>query len=74
MKFYKYIQKQQLYNWNAIVNYVAKYICFIKILKKGKKDDIWFEYYIDLTEMDQRLINTIVNEDFNLIQIDHDYQ
>ncbi len=45
----------------------------MKTLEEGREDDTWLEYYIDSTEIDQRLVNTIVNKDFDLTQTDHDY-
>lgn len=48
-----------------IVNYIAEYIYFIKTLKEDKEDNTWLKYYIASTQIDQRLINNIVNEDFN---------
>lgn len=38
---------------------------FIKTSNKDKENNIWLEYYNDLTEIDQKLINTIVNKDFD---------
>lgn len=32
-----------------------------------KKDDTWLKYYINSDYIDQKLINTFTNEDFNLI-------
>lgn len=48
MNFYEHVRDQQLYNWSALVNYTAKYICFIKTAEEGKEDDTWLEWYIDL--------------------------
>lgn len=38
---------------------------FIKTPNEDKENNIWLEYYNDLTEIDQRLINTIINKDFD---------
>ncbi len=67
MNFYEYIRDQQLYNRSAIVNYTARYIYFMKTPEKSREDNTWLKHYIDLTEIDQKLVNTVVNEDFNLI-------
>lgn len=61
-----------MYNWNTMVNYIARYIYIMKILKEDREKNTWFKHYINLTEIDQKLINIIVNN-FNLIQKDHDY-
>ncbi len=39
MNFYENVRDQQLYNRSVIVNYIARYICFIKPPKGGKEDD-----------------------------------
>ncbi len=67
INFYEYVWDQQLHNRSVIVNYTARYICFIKTLEEGREDNTWLEHYIDLTEIDWRLVNTILNEDFDLI-------
>lgn len=46
----------------------------MKTLEKTRKNNICLEYYIDLTEIDKRLVNIIVNKNLNLTQIDHHYQ
>ena len=73
INFYEYVRDQQLQNRSVMVNYTAGYICFIKILGKGKEDDTCLDRYIDLTQIDQRLVNIIVNEDFDFIQTNHDH-
>ncbi len=73
MNFYEYLRDQRLHNRSAIVNYTARYICFMKTPEEGREDDTWLERYIDSTEIDRRLVNTIVNEDFDLTQMDHDH-
>lgn len=50
-----------------MVNYTVRYICFMKTLEEDKEDNIWLEYYIYLTEINQRLVNTIINKNFDLI-------
>lgn len=42
-------------------------------LKGDRKVDTWFEHYINLDQIDWRLVNTFVNEDFDLTQPDHDH-
>lgn len=74
MDIYEHVQDQWLHNQSTIVNYTTGYICFIKTSKESRKDNTWFEYYMDLTKMNQRLVNTFVNKDFDLIQTDHDYR
>lgn len=39
----------------------------MQILKKDKENNNWLEYYIDLIQINQRLINDIGNKNFNLI-------
>lgn len=46
----------------------------MKTPEEGKKDNTWFEYYIDFLQINQRLVNKLANKDFNLIQKDHDHQ
>lgn len=46
----------------------------MKTLEEGREDNIWLEYYINLTKINQRFVNSIVNEDFNPTQMDHNYQ
>ena len=72
--FYKNVRDQQLHNQSAIINYTARYICFIKPLEDNREDDTWLERYIDLDQIDQRLVNTLANEDFDLTQPDRDYR
>lgn len=73
MDFYEYVWNQQLHNWSAMVNYAFEYICFMKTPKKSREDDTWLEYYIDLTKIEQKLVNTVVNQDFDLRQTDHNH-
>ncbi len=73
MDFYENIHHQQLHNQSAIKNYTAGYICFIKPPEVGREDDMWSECYIDSDQIDQKLVNTLTNEDFNLIQPDRDH-
>lgn len=35
---------------------------------------IWLKYYINLIEINEKLINDIANKDFDLIQIDYSHQ
>lgn len=56
-----------------MINYIAKYIYFIKTLKKNRENNTWLDHYINWIEINQRFINIIVNKDFNLIQIDQNY-
>ncbi len=74
INFYEHIRDQRLYKWSAIVNYTARYICFMKTPEEGREDNTWFEHYIDSTEINQRLVNIVVNEDFDLTQTDHIHQ
>lgn len=46
----------------------------MKTPKEGREDETWFEYYIDLSQIDQKLINIVANKDFDLIQVDNDHQ
>ena len=73
MDFYKNVRDQQLHNRSAMVNYTARYICFIKLPEGDKKDNTWLKRYIDSDEIDQKLVNTLTNEDFDLTQPDRDY-
>lgn len=63
-----------MHNQSAILNYIARYICFIKSPKSDREDNTWLEYYLDLNQIDQKFINIFANEDFNLIQPDHNHQ
>ena len=74
MNFYEYVRDQQLHNQSAIVNYTAGYICFMKTLEEGRKDDTWLERYIDLTQIDRKLVNDVISKDFDLTQTDHDHR
>ncbi len=74
MNFYKHVRDQRLHNQSAIVNYTAEYICFRKTSEEDREDDTWLKHYIDSTEIDQRLVNTVVNKDFDLTQMDHDHR
>lgn len=73
INFYEHVRDQRLHNWSAIVNYTAVYICFMKTPEEGREDDTWLERYIDSTQIDQRLVNDVVNKDFNLTQTNHDH-
>lgn len=73
INFYEHVWDQRLHNRSAIINYTAGYIYFIKTLEEGRENDTWLERYINLTQIDRRLINDVVNKDFNLIQMDHNY-
>ena len=46
----------------------------MKTPEKGREDDTWFERYIDSSQIDRRLVNTVVNQDFDLKQADHDHR
>ena len=72
--FYKNVWDQQLHNWSAIINYTFGYICFMKPPEGGREYHTWLERYIDSDQIDQRLVNTLTNEDFDLIQSDHDHR
>lgn len=67
INFYEHIRDQQLYNWSAIINYTAGYMYFMKTLEEGREDNTWLERYINLTQINRRLVNDIINKDFNLI-------
>lgn len=43
------------------------------ILLKSRENNTWIELYINLLQIDWRLINTITNRDLNLTQVDNDY-
>ncbi len=73
MNFYEHIRNQRLHNRSAIVNYTAGYLYFMKTPKEGREDNTWLECYIDSTEIDRRLVNTVVNENFDFTQTDHDH-
>ncbi len=74
MDFYENVQDQRLHNRSAIVNYTTRYICFMKPLKGSREDDIWLEHYIDSDQIDQRLVNTLANKDFDLTQPNRDHR
>ncbi len=38
INFYEHVWDQQLHNRSAIVNYTARYICFMKTPEEGRKD------------------------------------
>ena len=46
----------------------------MKTPKEDREDDTWLERYIDSTQIDRRLVNDIVNKDFDLTQMDHDHR
>ena len=71
--FYEHVWDQQLHEQSAIVNYIARYIYFIKTLKQDKEDNTWLRRYINLTKINQKLVNIIASKDFNLIQTDHNH-
>ncbi len=50
-----------------MINYIVGYIYFIKISEENRKDNIQLKHYINLTEINQRFINTIINKDFDFI-------
>ena len=52
---------------------MSGYICFIKPLEGSRKDDTWLEHYVDSDQINQRLVNTFANENFNLTQPDYDH-
>ena len=56
-----------------MVNYIIRYIYFMKILEEDKENNTWLKRYIDSIEIDQRLVNTVVNEDFGLTQMNYDH-
>lgn len=56
-----------------MIDYIAEYIYFIKTLKKNRENNIWLDHYINLIEINQKLMNIVVNKDFNLIQMDQNY-
>ncbi len=74
MNFYEHVWDQRLHNRSAIVNYTAGYICFMKTPEEGREDNTWLERYINSTKIDRRLVNTVVNKDFDLTQTDHDHR
>lgn len=43
------------------------------ILLKSRENNTWIELYINLLQIDWRLVNTITNRDLNLTQVDNDY-
>ena len=47
MNFYEIVRDQRLHNQSAIVNYMSRYICFMKPPKGGREDNNWLEYYIN---------------------------
>lgn len=75
MNFYENIRNQQIFNCNALVNYTAGYICFMKTAKGIKNPDIsWEDKYLDRSQIDRRLVNQLRNKDFGLTQADFDHQ
>ncbi len=74
MDFYENVQDQRLHNRGVIVNYTARYICFMKPSEGGREDDTWLERYINSDQIDRRLVNTLTNEDFDLTQPDRDHR
>ena len=73
MNFYEHVRDQRLHNRSAIINSTTRYIRFIKTPKEGRKDNSWLERYIDSTQINQRLVNDNVNNDFDFTQTDHDH-
>lgn len=73
INFYEYVWNQQLYNWSTLVNYTSGYIYFMKTSEEVEKDNTWLEGYIVLTQIDQRLVNDLINKDFNLKKTDLNY-
>ncbi|WP_375449164.1 hypothetical protein [uncultured Nostoc sp.] len=73
MNFYENVRDQQSHNRSAIVNYIFRYICFMKLPEGGREDNTSLERYIDSDQIDRRLVNTVTNEDFDLTQPDHDH-
>lgn len=39
----------------------------MKTPKKSKKDNTWLKYYINLIQINQKLVNNIANKDFDFI-------
>lgn len=74
INFYENVRNQRIFNCNALLNYTIRYICFMKInnhIEDGT--DSWEEQYIDNSQIDQKLVNDLINEDFELIQANQIY-
>ncbi len=74
MDFYENVRDQRLYNRSAIINYTVGYICVMKPPESSREDDTWLERYINSDQIDQRLVNTPANEDFDLTQPGRDHR
>lgn len=73
INFYDHVRDQQLHNQSTLVNYTGRYIYFIKIPEESRENNTWLERYINFTQINQRLINDVANEVFDLTQIDHSH-
>ncbi len=75
MNFYENIRDQRIFNRNALVNYTAGYICFMKTPNGiDNPDHSWEDQYLDRSQIDRRLVNQLRNKDFELTQADFDYR
>lgn len=75
MNFYENARDQRIFNRSSLVNYTAGYICFMKTPNMMEDmADSWEEQYIDSNQVDQKLVNELTNEDFDLSEADFTHQ
>lgn len=68
MNFYENVCNQRLFNCNALLNYTTRYISFIKTNHYIKDDaESYKKLYINNSQIDRKLVNELINGDFNLI-------
>lgn len=74
INFYENVCNQRLFNCNSLLNYTARYICFMKTNHRIENGaDSYKEQYIDNSQIDQKLVNKLRNKDFNLTQANQNY-
>ena len=67
MNIYENVCNQRVLNCGTLLNYITRYICFIKInncIKDGA--DSWKKQYINNSQIDWKLVNDLINEDLEL--------
>lgn len=75
MNFYKNVRDQKIFNYSSFVNYIARYIYFIKISNNIKNlINSWKTEYIDNSQINKRLINQLKKHNFELKQTDKNHQ
>ena len=73
MNFYKNVYNQRLHNRSTLLNYTTRYIYFIKTNCIEDNVDSWEKQYIDDNQIDWKLINELINKDFDHTQVNQDF-